>query len=240
MAAPPDALTELEHRLGYTFRRRELLVLSLTHPSYAQEREWPGQSNQRLEFLGDSVLGMIIADALYERYPDEPEGFLTRRRSALVKGGVLFEIAEDIALEEYMWMGRAELNAGGRGRQSRLEDALEAVFGAIYLDGGLEATREVVYRLYGDLEARLNEAMDSHNPKGQLQEWVQREGDTTADIEYVIRETTGPDHARIFHIDLFLKGEKIGEGEASSRKMAESQAAALGLAELRRRRESRS
>ena len=232
MAGMNDAILTVQERLGYVFNDPELLKLSLTHPSFAQDSGSEEGSNQRLEFLGDAILGMVIAELLYHHYPHEQEGFLTRRRSALVKGAVLVEIAEALELEPFLRMGRAEINAGARGRNSRLEDAVEAVIGAVYLDGGLQPARNLVHRLYGNVEERLKTGMVHHNPKGRLQEWVQSRGGNTDDIVYAIRETTGPDHARNFLIELSLSGKIIGKGQASSRKQAESEAAIVGLKTL--------
>ncbi len=230
-----SGLKSLETRLGYTFKRRELLVLSLTHPSWEQEDESARETNQRLEFLGDSVLGLIVADKLYATYPKHPEGFLTRNRSALVKGKVLVSIATEIGLESHLRLGRAEQNAGNRGRHSRLEDALEALVGAVYLDGGLKAARRVVLHLYGDLGERLSQGLSDHNAKGQLQEFVQSKGGSTSDIDYVLSDTTGPDHQRRFTVQLEVNGIRIGSGEAASRKAAESIAARNGLSALMQR-----
>ncbi len=228
-----EDLQELENRLSYSFKRRELLVLSLTHPSYLQENSNLNASNQRMEFLGDSVLGFIVADELYQLYPEQSEGELTQQRSALVKGHVLREIAEELDLESHILIGKAELNAGTRGRASRMEDALEALIAAIYLDGGLKAAREVVVHIFGDFRARLASGLTNHNAKGQLQEYVQRLGGTTADIEYALVQVSGPDHQKEFHISLKVNGVPVGEGRASSRKMAESLAAQQGLEQLK-------
>lgn len=217
--------------MEYTFKRRDLLVLSLTHPSWVSESPDPEgvNSNQRLEFLGDAVLNIVISEWLYNQFPGEQEGFLTRNRAALVKGKILVEIAEELELEPYLKLGKSETNAGGRGRRSRLEDALEAVMGAVYVDGGLEAARSVIARIFGDLTTRLDANLLDHNAKGRLQEKIQEWGGTTHDIEYHLLDTTGPDHDRKFTVELRYKGERLGEGAAKSRKAAESLAAKAGL-----------
>lgn len=223
----------LEDRLGYRFERADLLVLALTHPSWNQDR--PQEtilSNQRLEFLGDSVLNLVISEFLFQQYPEHPEGILTRYRSALVKGKLLYRVAEEIGLEPFIRLGKSEQANARRGRQSRMEDALEAVLGAVYLDGGIEAARSVVKHLIGDLNLRLTPAMSEDNAKGRLQEWIQQKGWTTGDIEYRMVSATGPDHLREFSVSLFFQGREIGSGTATSRKEAETLAARQGLEAL--------
>lgn len=228
----PD-ITLLEARLGYSFKRRELLVLALTHPSRIRNgRDSAKASNQRLEFLGDAVLNLVVSELLYERFPDRAEGFLTRNRAALVKGEILVQLAERINLDLFIRVGKAEKNAGARGRLSRLEDALEAVTGAVYLDGGLESARSVIGRLFGNLDELLSHNLEAHNSKGRLQEFIQEQGGTTSEIDYVMVNSSGPDHERSFSIQLKYRGEVIGEGIAGTRKAAESIAAREGLKHL--------
>lgn len=223
-------LDTLERRLGYSFKRRNLLVQALTHPSWEQEKSVAeSENNQRMEFLGDSVLNLVISEHLYERFPQQPEGFLTRGRSALVRGKILFRIAEEIELETFVRIGKSEQNSGMRGRHSRLEDALEALFGAVYLDSGLEASREVILRLVGDPEKRIQSNFQNHNAKGQFQERIQESGGTTEEIDYHLLEKTGPDHDLHFHVQLLYRGQPVGAGRGRSRKEAENEAAANGL-----------
>lgn len=222
----------LQEQLGYRFRDETLLTLALTHPSLLQDSPSILQSNERLEFLGDSVLNLVMAETLYRRFLDEPEGMLTRCRSALVKSHVLFAVAEASGLESALRLGRAEINSGERGRQSRLENALEALLGAVYLDGGLDAARAVIARLFGDLETRLAALLTGHNAKGRLQEWVQAHGGSVADIVYQLDSVSGPDHARTYAITVLLRGAPAGSGAGTSRKSAEGHAAAAALERL--------
>ncbi len=233
MESKDHATPILEDRLGYSFKRIDLLVLALTHPSWNQDRpREESHSNQRLEFLGDSVLNLVISELLFRRYPDHPEGILTRYRSALVKGKLLHRIAGEIELEPFIRIGKSERANSERGRKSRMEDALEALLGAVFLDGGIEAARSVITCLIGDLDQRLKPALSEDNAKGRLQEWIQQQGWTTEDIEYRIVSASGPDHLREFSVSLFFQGRKIGSGTASSRKEAETLAARQGLEAL--------
>lgn len=220
----------LEERIGYPFTDKELLQRALTHPSYGQDdRESP--HNQRLEFLGDAVLGLVLAEALFAQLPDEREGTLTRFRSMLVKGHQLCQLAREIGLGDYLRIGDAEASQGGRERDSILEDAFEAVIAAVYLDGGLPATREVVLKIYGPLEARLELQTESHNPKGRLQELLQPKLGNDS-IEYRLTEASGPDHLRHFTVEVWIQGVCTGTGSGHSKKLAESAAALDALDKL--------
>ncbi len=149
MTAGQDTLFAAETAMGYSFADRSLLVIALTHPSHAMEHR--GESYERLEFLGDSVLGFIVAEELFRTHPDAPEGDLTNRKAGVVTGETLAEVAGQLGLGELLLLGKGEARSGRRGRASRLENAFEALIGAIYLDGGLDAAREVVLRLLGDI-----------------------------------------------------------------------------------------
>lgn len=224
-------LNQLEAALGHSFARPELLELALTHPSWLQEKKLaPSHSNQRLEFLGDAVLALLISERLYREFPEEPEGVLSHRRATLVKGAHLVEIAKILSLDTFIRCGKSELNEGRRGLSSRLEDALEAVIGAVYLDGGLDAARNLINNLYRNLEPMHENGKDDHNAKGRFQEYVQEIGGTTDEIVYELVGSSGPDHDRTFEVVLLYKGEKVGSGSGRSRKSAESEAARQGLA----------
>jgi ribonuclease-3 len=229
---PAGRLPALQKRLGYEFRRPELLTEALTHSSYLQDHPDAGPHNQRLEFLGDSVLQFILTDALYRQFPGEREGALSRRRALLAKGECLARLACDLGLEAGLRLGRSEEEAGGRSRASILEDAFEAVVGAVYLDSDLETVRRRVLAWYGPLEQRLAVPEDAENPKGRLQELVQPEHGNTA-LTYEVSGTTGPRHARVYHVEVFLNDAKIGAGSGSSKKLAEEAAARVALAFLR-------
>ncbi len=225
-------LEPLEKRLGYHFRNQALLIEALTHSSFLQNNPEAGPHNQRLEFLGDSVLQFILTDALYREFPDDREGVLSRRRAVLSKGGFLTEMARDLGLDTSLRLSRSEQDAGGRNRASILEDAFEALVGAVYLDSDLATTQRLVLAWYGPLDNRLAVSEDAENPKGRLQELVQPEHGNNA-LSYEVSATTGPRHARVYEVGVFLNGKQIGTGSGSSKKTAEEAAARVALAALR-------
>ena len=184
----------LEEKLGYRFANRALLENALTHSSYANENRAKGvQSNERLEFLGDSVLGMVVADYLYRTHPDLPEGDLTRTRAALVCEESLAEVAQVLELGAYLKLGKGEEAGGGRTRPSITADAVEAVLAAVYLDGGIGSARKLIQRFILDKE---EEKSASRDYKTALQELVQRESGQV--LGYQLIGSEGPDHAKIF------------------------------------------
>ena len=215
-----DALAE---KLGYQFQDQDLLVQSLTHPSIAAEQRDVVADNQRLEFLGDAVLQVILTEHLYLILPDEAEGRLTKTRASLVSRRALAECAERLGLGAYLRLGKGEEANGGRGRESNLADAFEALMGAVYLDGGITAASEVTMRV---MEVDLQEALegdDTSNPKGRLQEVLQalrRESPS-----YRILAEEGPDHLKQFKAEVIWCGKSLGEGHGSSKKNAETAAA---------------
>ncbi len=223
-------MKELEARLEYTFQDRGLLEHALTHSSYSNEhRTGAAGSNERLEFLGDSVLGMITADYLYRKHPGLPEGELTRIRAALVCEGSLHRVAEELELGRYLKLGKGEDAGGGRKRPSILADAVEAVLAAVYLDGGLGSVRKIVTRFILDREAAEVDA--GRDFKTALQEVVQRESGQT--LAYRLLHEEGPDHAKTFTVAVDLNGTQIGEGSGRSKKLAEQAAARAGLKTLK-------
>jgi ribonuclease-3 len=223
---------DLQARLGYTFREPSLLREALTHPSYLQDDSQSGPHNQRLEFLGDSVLQFILTDALYREFPDEREGVMSRRRAVLSKGGFLTQMARDLGLDASLRLNKSEEDSGGRNRASILEDAFEALVGAVYLDSDLATTQRLVLGWYGPLSQRLAVSEDAENPKGRLQELVQPAHGNNA-LNYLVSATTGPRHAQIYEVEVFLNDRKIGSGSGSSKKAAEEAAARVALAVLR-------
>lgn len=225
-------LALLEERLGYRFANQALLLEALTHSSYPQEQPDAGPNNQRLEFLGDSVLQFILTDALYREHPEEREGALSRRRAVLAKGDCLAQLARDLGLATCLRLSPSEEESGGRERLSILEDAFEAIVGAVFLDSDLATTQRLVLAWYGSFEQRLAGTANSENPKGQLQEIVQPLHGNMA-LSYEVSDTTGPRHARTYHVDVLLKGEKIGSGSGTSKKLAEEAAARVALVHLR-------
>ncbi len=220
---------DLEGKIGYTFKNRDLLRQALTHPSFQMEGSAPPPlNNQRLEFLGDSVLNLLLSEKLFTLCPESREGDLSRHRSSLSKGACLSELARTLQLGDHLRLSRGEIETGGRDRDALLEDALEALVGAIYLDGGLDATRTVVLEWYGDLKQRLEEAGKNDNPKGRLQERIQGSGDSEGP-DYRLISETGPSHDRRFEVEVLLRGTRLGKGSGSSKKEAESRAAEAAL-----------
>jgi len=220
-------LDELEQRLGHRFSSRTLLEESLTHPSHTQFQ--PGPSNQRLEFLGDAVLQLVVSTALYDAFPEEREGVLSRRRSVLTNGVFLVKVALELGIDRALRLSPSEDAGGGRTRASTLEDAFEAVVGALYIDAGIETVRTLILRWYGPLDARLGMHEHHDNPKGRLQELVQPVHGNDA-LRYELHRTEGAPHDRSFDIHLHFLGRKIAEGQGSSKKEAEENAARAALA----------
>ena len=221
-------MKELEKKLNYTFRDPALLSEALSHSSYANEhRAAHLNSNERLEFLGDSVLGFVTAEFLFVQHPDLPEGDLTRIRAALVCEQSLYEVARKLELGKYLKLGRGEEAGGGRERTSILADATEAVFAAVYLDGGIGAASQLIHRVL--LDAEKEEAVEERRKdyKTALQELIQRTPGRT--ITYQLVEETGPDHCRVFVMEVSVDGQVYGRGEGRSKKEAEQAAAKAAL-----------
>ncbi len=231
----PCRKTDMESRLdraeeicGHHFSDRELLRRALTHPSASEDRD-PSAYYERLEFLGDSVVGMIIAEEVYRRFPDLDEGGMTRVRVSVVAGSVLAQVASDLGLAEVLILGHSELGTAGRGLTSALENMFEALTAALYLDGGLETARSWVLRTLGPrISAQAAEAPE--NPKSLLQELLQADGVTPV---YRIVGHTGPPHNRSFDAVVEVSGEVWGSGSGRSKKEAEAEAAAAALARVR-------
>jgi ribonuclease III len=230
-ASASPQLVALQQRIGYTFRDHGLLLCAVTHPSYLQEHPEVKESNQRLEFLGDAVLQLVLTESLFTLFPDEREGSLSKRRSALSKGQFLSTLAREIALPDCLLLGTSEEQTGGRSRDSALEDALEAVIGALYLDSDLATARRVVIGLIGSLSDRLEALQPAENPKGRLQELIQAEHGNFA-LRYEITHTSGEDHAREYEATASLNGRLLGTGRGSSKKAAEEAAARAALQTL--------
>jgi ribonuclease-3 len=226
-----QALIRLEDALGYRFKQRPLLLESLTHGSYLQDHPEAGPHHQRLEFLGDAVLHLILTDALFREFPGEREGALSRRRAVLTRGSSLAQLARDLGLDACLRLSRSEEEGGGRNRASILEDAFEALVGAVYLDSGLDTTRRLVLAWYGPLAARLARTEGADNPKGRLQERIQPEHGNDA-LRYDVTATTGPRHARVYEVAVFLHDRLLGRGSGPSKKAAEEVAAQAALETL--------
>lgn len=219
--------TELQTRIGYQFRDPLLLKLALTHRSLGREDEFAG-SNQRLEFLGDAVLGLVIAEMLYALYPAEAEGDLSKRLVSLVNGERLAAIAGEMGLGELILMSGGEVEQGGRTNPSNLEDACEALLGAMYLDGGVDAVRGLVNRYWQAYAASAK--TPPKDPKTTLQEWAQ--GRNLPLPEYIVISSDGPSHAPHFVIEVHVKDQPVARGEAGNKKLAERLAAEAMLAQL--------
>lgn len=217
--------------MGYAFKNKDLLENALQHSSYANEHRGGGmRSNERLEFLGDAVLGVVTADYLFRKHPDLPEGDLTRLRAALVCEDSLHEVAQSLELGRHLKLGRGEEQGGGRRRPSILADATESVFAAVYLDGGMEAASELIHRVL--LDKGREEAVEERRRdfKTELQELVQRKSGST--LGYRLVGSTGPDHAKVFEAAVLLNGEVFSTGTGHSKKEAEQAAAGAALEKL--------
>ncbi|MBQ2782136.1 MAG: ribonuclease III [Oscillospiraceae bacterium] len=224
-------MEKLQENLGYRFRDESLLRGALYHSSYANEhRNENIVSNERLEFLGDAVLGFVSAEFLYSRFPNAPEGELTRIRAALVREESLFEVAQALQLGECLMLGKGEESGGGRQRPSILADCTEAVFAAVYLDGGMDCARDLIHRVLlskGDIEVAESRRRDY---KTELQELVQRKPHQV--LRYELIGQSGPDHAKVFTVAVLLNGDPIGEGSGHSKKEAEQASARAALEKL--------
>lgn len=227
----PDPLEQLEIRIDYDFRNRALLERAVTHPSLLQDRPDIAESNQRLEFLGDAVLQLVLTEILFELFPGDREGVLSKRRAALANGVFLAQLAREIGLDQALRLGASEEGSGGRTRPAALEDAFEALIGAIYLDGGLAVARHVVMGLYGHLPDRLAHVEDADNPKGRLQELIQPTHGNNA-LRYDVQHIAGADHAREYEVAVYLHDRLLGSGRGTSKKSAEEAAARMALATL--------
>ncbi|MEK6551307.1 MAG: ribonuclease III [Pseudomonadota bacterium] len=218
----PEALLRL---LQYRFREPSLLACALTHRSRGSD------NNERLEFLGDSVLNLVISSLLYDRFPELSEGDLTRLRASLVNKPSLAALARELALGQHLQLGEGELRSGGFDRDSILADALEAVFGAIYLDGGLDEVRRVIASRYHDSLERLDPRAVPKDPKTRLQEYLQKRSLPTP--EYVVTQVSGDGHNQRFVVECRIDAlDDLVRGEGNSRRIAEQQAAALALERL--------
>ena len=221
----------LQEQLGYAFRDESLLRLALTHPSVAHETPGSIPHNQRLEFLGDAVLGLILTRELFEKFPDFGEGPLTKARAQMVNRRALAAEARRLGLGEHLMLSRGEEASGGRERQSALADAFEALLGAIFLDGGYDAAREFILRRFRDVFGELTKIPNLDNPKGELQELLQSKSIEAP--HYQMTYSSGPDHDRSFECAVFHRGVELGRGRGKSKKEAESQAAQSALNKLR-------
>ena len=221
---------ELEKALGYRFSRRTRLEIALTHPSFRHETDAVAEDNQRLEFLGDAVLGMVVADYLVATRKDQQEGDLTRLRSQIASTPPLARIAKSIGVGDSLRLGRGEAQSGGNQREGNLADALEAILGAAYLDGGLKAVQKIFKKLFVPLLEQTGSG-EHENPKGALQELCQKLWKLNP--EYRVTSEEGPAHARNYTIEAVIRGEVYGSGTGPSKRAAEATAARAALTRLR-------
>ena len=224
-------ITKLEDTLRVSFRNSALLQQALVHRSYINENpDFELRSNERLEFLGDSMLSAVVAEKLYIDYPDLPEGDMTKLRSALVRRETLSRIAQHLNLDDYIYLGRGEETSGGRAKQSILADALEAVIGAVFMDQGFDVCRDLILRLYeGEIEKAVSASLTA-DFKSRFQEVAQSKYHETP--EYRVVSAEGPDHAKKFIVEVAVCGRVLGKGRGSSKLEAEQGAAKVALDEL--------
>lgn len=220
---------DFEARIGYSFRDKSVLKNALTHSSYANENRGVGMpDNERLEFLGDSILGFVVAEHLFRLHPNKPEGELTRMRAELVCERNLARVARSIDLGAALYLGHGEIQNGGAGRDSILSDAMESVFAGVYLDGGFQPARALIYRLIlgqpDDVPAKTGDY------KTAFQELVQRKKNQV--ISYELVSESGPDHNKTFCVKVLLNDRVVGEGKGSSKKRAEQNAAQKAMENL--------
>lgn len=221
----------LEMRIGYFFRNPELLAQAMVHRSWIVGREleyW--QTNERLEFLGDSILNMLVTEHLFKLYPKLPEGDLSKKKSAVVSGKALAETARIWGLGNYLRVGRGEAKGGGREKDSLLADAFESVIGAVYLDGGLEPCRKILEKVLLPRITDIVTADDYVNFKSILLETLQARGRGMPD--YRLFEEQGPEHQKMFHMQVFIQDIMLGEGRGASKKKAEQDAAKEAMGKL--------
>lgn len=212
----------IEKKLGCTFKNPRILALAFVHRSFVNENKEVPQHNERLEFLGDSVLGLVISDYLYRELPDTPEGDLSYLRSRLVEASSCMQYLVKLGVENHILLGKGERMNEGRGRDSIFADLFEAIIGAIYLDSGLDAARQFIFRHFEE-EIKIIIKTPQQNFKAQLQDWCQKKYQQTP--VYEVLEEFGPDHSKMFSIQVLVKGEKMGIGRGSSKKIAQQAAA---------------
>ena len=223
-------LDALQGQLGYTFKNQALLQRALTHPSCTYQSKSKAEDNQRLEFLGDAVLQLVLTEHLYDRFAHLPEGQLTRMRANVVSSSSLARMAQSIELGRYLILGRGELASDGRNRASNLANAMEAVIGAIFEDSGWEAAKEFVLQLTASALKHVDALSFHDNPKGELQEMLQAQNRGTPYYELI--SEVGPDHDKDYTVAVMSGAGEIGRGQGKSKKLAEVQAALDALSRL--------
>lgn len=219
----------LEERIGYTFKDKKLIKQALTHSSFANEQKInKAKDYERIEFLGDAVLELVSSDYLYKEHPEVPEGDLTKLRASMVCEPALAFCAKDLEIGKFLFLGKGEEATGGRNRDSITADVMEAIIGAIYLDGGMEAAKKHIHKfILSDLENKVL----FYDSKSTLQELVQ--GKIKKDVRYSLVNEYGPEHDKVFVVNVYMDEEIIGKGEGRTKKAAEQQAAYQALLDLR-------
>lgn len=218
----------LEAKLGYRFRDPELLAHALVHRSFLTGKDMPYESNnERLEFLGDSVLNMLTTEYLYRNYPNDPEGDLSKRKSAIVSGHACAQSSKEWGLSEYIKIGKSEMKMGGRGKETIVADAYEAVLGAVYLDGGLEEVRAILNKFHFPRIKEIIVADDFVNHKSALLEYLQ--GRRRTSPVYVLIGEDGPEHQKVFTTEVHINDKTYGRGSGPNKKKAEQEAARVSL-----------
>jgi len=225
-----ESAANLAGRLGLHFSNLHLLVRALTHGSYVNENPNALEDNERLEFLGDAVLDFVVGAWVYNHFPEMQEGDLTRMRSALVRTDMLAEIARHLNIGPALRLGRGELSSGGRQRDNLLCATFEAIIGAIYLDSGISTVEKFIEPLLSNFSDKVIGKDDMHDPKSTLQEWAQSNGLGTP--RYSTIDSTGPDHAKIFTVEVQLNGKAYGQGQGSSKQVAAQMAAQAAIEAL--------
>lgn len=223
-------IEEFQEKIGYVFQKKELIKCALTHSSYANEKHWAyDRNNERLEFLGDAVLELVSSDFIFREYRKDTEGAMTKLRASLVCEQSLAQVARQLELGEYISLGKGERSTGGNDRDSILSDALEAVIGALYLDGGLACAETFIRRF---VLADIEEKQLFYDSKTVLQEIIQGQGVNT--LSYELISESGPDHAKTFVVSCNLDKKTLGIGEGKSKKAAEQKAAYEAILKLRK------
>lgn len=226
-----DRFSEFEKKAGYSFKDKSLIKLAFTHSSYANEhKKEKHENNERLEFLGDAVLDMVVSQYIYVKFPELPEGELTKIRAGVVCEGSLASLARDLEFGRFLLLGKGEDSTGGRSRDSILADTFEAVIGAVCLDGGIDATYSYVLRIMERPINAIKATFKNLDCKTQLQEFIQKK--SKLPVVYEIVDEAGPDHDKVFVSEAKHNGKLLGHGEGKSKKEAEQNAAADAIKKL--------
>ncbi|NQZ58819.1 MAG: ribonuclease III [Lentisphaeraceae bacterium] len=221
---------ELQRNISYKFKSASLLMQAMTHRSYSFEKKAKHVDNQRLEFFGDAVLELIASEYLFEAYPECTEGDLTKMRSAITRGEALYDLAQKLDLDSYMYVGKGESRLKGKNQEKRVIDAFEALLGALYLDGGMEVARDFYFTVARQCWSDPYELMLQQNPKGSLQELTQERFSKRP--VYVTKDIKGDDHEPLFDVEIHMSGEVIARGQGRNRKSAEELAARAAISFL--------